>query len=181
MENSLYPEPPLIIRCDGCYREVGNDDIYCVNCGYPIKGSASEQKAFISKEIKAEFDLVKFKKRANKAGNTLYYLAGLFLLGSITSFFKMKDDPDVLAIVIPNVILAVLFLLLGEYSKKKMLTCFISGLGLFIIIQILEILEDPYIIGLSYLVGVIIIMVLLLMGIKSAIEIEKIKKENNIT
>ena len=179
MDNSLQTAPSSTLRCEGCYTEVGIDDIYCTNCGYPLKGTVLEQKAFILKQNKFEFDLVAFNKRINKAGKTLYYLSGIFFLGAVLNFFSMKDDPDVLAVIVPSLILAALFLLLGEYSKKKTLACFISGLCLFIIVQVLNFINDPRI-DFFYIILIIVIMTFLVMGIKSAIEIEKIKKENNI-
>jgi hypothetical protein len=109
----------------------------------------------------------------------LFYLSGIFALTGIISFFRLKDNPDVLAVVIPNVILAVLFLLLGEYSKKKTLAAFISGLCLSIIFLIINIMETARI-DLFYIIFIPVVVVFLIMGIKSAIEIEKIKKENNI-
>jgi len=84
-----------------------------------------------------------------------------------------------LAIVIPYFVLGIVFLLLGEYSKKKMLACFISGLCLFIIVQLLYVFNEPQF-DLIYTVFVIATIVYLILGIKSAIEIEKIKKEHNL-
>jgi len=168
-----------IVRCEGCYKEAAIDDAYCTACGYPIKGTPLQQKIFVSRQIKAEFDVVKFKRRVSKAGSTLYYLAGIFILGACLSFFSKKDDPNVLAIVLPEVILAVLFLVLADYSKKKTLACFISGLCLFVITELLGIAAGTQI-SLLYMILVIVIIGFLVLGIKSAIEIERIKKENNI-
>jgi hypothetical protein len=179
MGKLLQPIPPAVERCEACFTTISDDDIYCANCGYPLKGTALEQKTFIFKQNKVDFDLIAFKKRINKAGSTLFYLSGFFILAGIYNFLSKKDDPDVLALVIPNLILGILFLLLGEYSKKKMLACFISGLCLFIIIEILLFVADPNF-DLAYDVFVVVILVYLIRGIKSAIEIEKIKKENNI-
>jgi len=76
--------------------------------------------------------------------------------------------------VIPNLVLAVVFLALGGYTHKKPLACIISGLSLYIIVLILFFIDNPA--SLAY--GVIVKIVII--GIKSAIEIEKIKKEHNI-
>jgi hypothetical protein len=180
MEDPFYFAPPPIVRCEACFVVVGIDDVYCANCRYPLKGTVAEKSTFLEKQNKADFDLVAFKKRINKAGNTLFYLSGLFILAAVVNFFSMKADPDVLAVVIPDIVLAVLFLLLGEYSKKKNLACFISGLSLFVIVQILEVLDDPAMVDLYYIVFVIIVVLFLIRGIKSAIGMEKIKKEHNI-
>ena len=92
-------------------------------------------------------------------------------------FFKLKDDPEVLGKVIPYLILGVVFLLLGEYSKKHTLACFISGLCLFVIVQVLNLFQNPDLNLYSFLIMALVIG-FLIMGIKSAIEIEKIKKQN---
>ena len=169
-----------IERCDACFKETGNDDVYCANCGYPLKGTALEQNGFIYNQNKADFDLVAFKKRVDKAGRTLFYLSGIFIAATILNFFEMKDDPGVASVVIPGFILGAIFLLLGEYSKKKMLACFISGLCLFVIIQLIHIFNNPEF-DLFYTVFVVAIIVYLVLGIKSSVEIEKIKKEHNLT
>jgi peptidoglycan/LPS O-acetylase OafA/YrhL len=122
---------------------------------------------------------VAFKKRVDKAGRTLFYLAGIFIVATILNFFELKDSPGIAAVVIPGFVLGAIFLVLGEYSKKKMLGCFISGLCLFVIIQLIHIFNTPEF-DLFYTVFVVIIIVYLVLGVKSAVEIEKIKKEHNL-
>jgi hypothetical protein len=179
MGNQMPPAPPPIIRCEACFKEVVENDVYCSSCGYPLKGALHEQQAFVSKINKADFDLVAFKKRIKKAGRALFYLSGIFIAGAIFSLFKMKDDPDITAISIRGFIIGAIFLVLAEYSKKKMLACFISGLCLFVIVQLINILSNPEF-DLYYAVFIVAIIVYLVIGIKSAIEIEKIKKEHNL-
>jgi len=181
MENKIAPSTETILRCDACFTEIGTDDVYCANCGYPTKGTAAEQAKFISKKNRVDVATVELTQRVtkslNKAGRTLYYLSGLFILGGIIAFFKLKDDPEVLGKVIPYLILGVVFLLLGEYSKKHTLACFISGLCLFVIVQVLNLFQNPDLNLYSFLIMALVIG-FLIMGIKSAIEIEKIKKHN---
>jgi hypothetical protein len=180
MENSLSVPTIPIERCAACFTNVVNDDVYCSNCGYPLKGSAQEQRDFIAKQHTINVDIAVVNKRVRAAGNTLYYLSGIFILSGIINFFISKDDPDVAAIVIPIFILAILFLVLGEYSKKKPLACIISGLALYAIVQVLSFIDNPANIAHGIIIKIIIIG-FLIKGVKSAIEIEKIKKENNIT
>src|SRR6185437_13285354 len=119
MENEVTPLPQTNTLCAACYSAVTNDDDYCANCGYPLKGSEFDQKTFIAVRNNVDIDLDVFHKKVQKAGNTLYYLSGLFVFFSIILFFQKKDDVDVLAYVVPNLILAILFLALGGYSRKK--------------------------------------------------------------
>jgi len=180
----MPPAPPPILRCAACFKEIANDDIFCAHCGYPIKGTTVEQSAFITKQNKIDFYKSEINKRAkdriNKAGNTLFWLAGLFFLCAVIAFFILKDNPEVLAVVIPYLVLGIAFLVLGDYSKKKTLACFVSGLCLYIIVQTIDFFQNPNLNLFSFLI-VAIIITFLILGIKSAVEIEKIKKENNIS
>jgi hypothetical protein len=85
----------------------------------------------------------------------------------------------VLAYVLPNLILAILFLALAGYSRKKPLVCLVCGLCLYVIVQVLMLIDDPARIAYGIIFKIAIIGYMI-NGIKSAIEIEKIKKENNI-
>jgi hypothetical protein len=179
MENSLTVSATPVEECFACYAKVSNDDFFCPNCGYPLKGSGQEQSDFILKRNYADIDIASFNKRLKSAANTLYYLAGSFIFIGILLFFLKKDDPDVLALVLPNLILAIVFLALGGYTKKKPLASIVSGLCLYVIVLIMIFINNPASIAYGIIVK-IIILGYLIKGVKSAIEIEKIKKEHNI-
>ncbi|MFI5139239.1 MAG: hypothetical protein ACHQIM_15555 [Sphingobacteriales bacterium] len=144
MENSLSASITPIEQCAACNVQVLNDDEYCSNCGYPLKGAEQEQKDFILKKDFANIDIAGFDKRIKKAGNTLYYLAFFFIFGGVIVFFLKKNSPDVLAMILPNLILTVVFLVLGWYSRKKPLACIVSGLCLYIITLLLIYINNDY-------------------------------------
>jgi hypothetical protein len=179
MENSLSAPVQPIEQCTACFKTVLTDDVYCPDCGYPLKGTEAEQRNFTTARDFRDIDLATSKKMVKRAGNALYYLAGLFILYAVVSFFVAKDNPEVLAIVIPYLILAILFLVLGAFSSKKPLMCFVSGLCLYIILQVLFIVDNPEVL-IKGIIFKIAIIAYLIKGIKSAIDLEKIKKENNI-
>lgn len=176
MEQPGTPIADPVKHCDGCYIAVTNDDFYCTHCGYPLKGTADEQRKFVISLSQKEAALPEFEKKVERAGDTLYYLGGIFVLYSGYNFWHNKDNPSVLAIVLPNLVLAILFLLLAGFSKQKPLACFVSGLCLYLIVQVLILVSNPSRIDLGFFVKIIII-VFLIKGIKSAIEVERIKKE----
>ncbi|MBD1384948.1 hypothetical protein IDJ75_06635 [Mucilaginibacter rigui] len=178
MDDSLTIAQPKE-RCASCFNEVINDDVFCTSCGYPIKGTEQEQRIFLSHIEANNIDYKDYNDKVKRAGNSLYYLAGFSLLGGIISFFLKQDDPNVLAYTLPSIILAVLFLALGSYSRKKPLACIVSGLVLYLIVQILLIIDNPVNIASGIIVKIIIIGYLI-NGIKSALELEKFKKEHNI-
>ena len=179
METTIPVPAQSQAHCAACYKAVADIDVYCTNCGYPLKGQEQEQNDFILKKEIAGIDIASYNKRLKAAANSLYYLAGLFMvIGIIVVFFK-KDDPDVLGLAIPELILAVVFLALGGYTHKKPLACIISGLSLYIIVLVVNAIDNPSTIVSGVLLKIVIIGYLV-KGIRSAIEIEKIKKENNI-
>jgi len=180
----MPPAPPPIPRCAACFKEIEKDDVFCAHCGYPLKGTSVEQRTFIAKQNRVDYYKAEISKkiddRIDKGATTLFCLAGLFILAAIIGFFKLQDNTEVLAFVIPYLFLGIIFLLLGEYSKKKPLVCFVSGLCLYIIAELYDIVERPQA-SLLGIIVIIIVIVFLVLGVKSAVEIEQIKKENNIS
>jgi hypothetical protein len=169
-----------ISLCDSCFTRVDPDDRFCNSCGYPLKGTKEEKEKFRPIPIKPVLNRREYEKRLRGAANTLYYLTGVFVLGGAILFFQVKDEPDVLGYVLPNIILAIVFLALGGYAHKKPLACITSGLVLYIIIQVLNIVNDPesFISPITLVIKIAIIG-FLIKGIKSAIEGEKLRKDNN--
>ncbi|MBK0381124.1 hypothetical protein [Mucilaginibacter segetis] len=179
MEN-IIPAEAAIEKCDACFTDVVADDVYCTNCGYPLKGSDFEQRSFIANRDVIDIDMNDFNNKIKSARNSLYYLAGVFMFVGVINFFIKKDDPDILAYVLVYVILAALFLALGGYSQKKPLACIVSGLCLYTIVQVLAIIDNPANLVSGIIVKIVIIGYMI-KGIKSALELERFKKENNIT
>lgn len=179
MENSISTPVLQTELCTYCNSKTETEDVFCTNCGYPLKGTELEQNNFVTQRSFNDIDLADLNKKLKNAGMSLYYLAGIFVISGFVNFFLSKDNPEVLAIVIPIFILAVLFLILGAYSAKKPLACLISGLSLYIIVQILSAIDDPVNIAKGIIFKIAIIGYLI-KGIKSAIDIEKIKKDNHL-
>jgi hypothetical protein len=179
MENSIALTPEPTAKCDACYTDVLNDDAFCANCGYPVKGTEFEQKTFVANQQVLHIDMAEYNDKIKKAGNSLYYLSGIFLLNALFVFFTNKDSEDVLGVTLPIIILSILFLGLGGYSRKKPLACIICGLSLYVIVQVLNLIVDPVSLFRGIIFKVIIIGYLI-KGIKSALELENFKKENNI-
>ena len=179
MEN-VTPTPAQPAEyCKACATKVVNDDAFCTNCGYPLKGTEKDQRYFIAERSNVMIDMAEFNNKIRRAGNSLYYLSGVFVLIAIITFFKNQDAPDVLGLVVPLVILAALFLVLGSYSRKRPLACLVSGLCLYIIVQVLLAVSNPVNLA-SGIIWKILIIGYLVNGIRSAVEIEKLKKEHNI-
>src|SRR5258708_11560397 len=129
--------------CDSCFTRVDENDQYCNSCGYPLKGTEEDKIKFKAIPIARVLNRRDYEERLQNAANTLYFLTGLFVLSGIISFFQNKDEADGLSYILPNIILAIVFLVLGGYTHKKPLACIISGFVLYIIIEILNAIGDP--------------------------------------
>jgi len=167
--------------CNSCFTKVEMEDQFCNHCGYPLKGTEQEKANFKATPVAHALNRRDYEKRLQNATNTLYYLTGVFVLGGMILFFQNKDESDVLRYVLPNLILAIVFLVLGGYTHKKPLACIISGFVLYIIIQILTIISYPesFVSPIVIIVKIVIIGYLV-KGIKSAIEVDRMKEGNNI-
>ncbi|WP_121811839.1 zinc ribbon domain-containing protein [Mucilaginibacter kameinonensis] len=179
MENQIPVAVQLTEKCAHCNADSKAEDTFCTQCGYPLKGTEAEQNKFISERQVEEIDMFTYNKTLRQASNTLYYLAGVFIFAGLIYFFIHKDEVDVVSVVITNIIMAAIFLVLGAYSKRKPLACLISGLSLYVIVQVLNAIIEPISIAQGIIIKIVIIGYMI-KGIKSAMEIEKIRKENNI-
>ncbi|MEO6976950.1 MAG: zinc ribbon domain-containing protein [Mucilaginibacter sp.] len=176
----LTTTPVTVQRCETCYKDVSPDDAFCQSCGYPLKGTDQEQKDFRLQHDFRNIDLFAFNSKIKKASNALYYLSGIFVVSGLIIYFINPNAENAVAVLITNLILAMLFLALGGYSKKKPLACIISGLCLYTIIVILNAIVDPITIVRGIIFKIVVIG-FLINGLKSALEVEKIKKENNLS
>jgi len=179
MEEVIIPTSQLIEHCPVCNTAATENDVFCGTCGYPLKGTEQEQKDFMLKRDIAGIDMEHFSKQLKNAANSLYYLAGVFVVSGLIVYLIKKDDPDSFALLLENLILAFVFLALGGFARKKPLACIVSGLCLYVIVILLNAFVNPGTLFYGIIVKIAIIGYMI-KGIKSAIEIEKIKKEHHI-
>jgi len=180
MENGSETSPQSVESCHFCYGPVNSDDNHCAKCSYPLKGSDDEKAAFVLRKNADQINLPKFKNKSENALGTLYFLAGFFMLCAIIVFFQKEESADLLAILLPYLILTILFLILGSYAKQKPLACFISGLCLYIIIEVLVVAEAHFSTNFIDIIFNLIVIGFLVNGIRASLEIERIKKENDL-
>lgn len=166
--------------CTCCTIKLNENDFYCNSCGYPIQGTEEEQKNYIANRSIKEFDLQDFHKNIKSATNSLYWVAGIFALGALLTTFNLPNQEDIVPHLIIYIILISAFLALAVWGKQKPLPALISGLSLFIIIQIVNTIFDPVTL-FSGIILKIVIIAYLVKGIKAALEADKIKKELNIS
>ena len=168
------------IKCEYCANTVSEQDQFCINCGFPLKGNEGEQRQFISTKNYKHHELKELTRKTKNAQTTLFVLAGLFFVIGVIYYLINMDSDLAFVAMITNLILAAIFLALGGWSKNKPVVSLISGLVLYVIVQLLSMIDDPANIARGAIVKVIVI-VYLVKGLQSAMEVEKIKKEHNIS
>jgi len=179
MEDSLSIPANESVFCKSCYEKVNEADAFCDSCGYPLKGTETEQQNFITHRSVKELDLADYNNQIKKAGTALYWIAGILVFGGVLFYFTNSEDEDKLTLLIVNLVIAMIFVALGGWSQKKPLAAIISGASLYGIMVILNAIDNPLTIvrGIIFKIAVI---AALIKGIKSALEAEKVKKELNI-
>jgi hypothetical protein len=164
--------------CSSCYRPFVASDTYCNNCGFPFQGTKEEKDHHIANRTVKEIDLSDLNRSVESACNSLYWIAGINAVSAIFIFFTAAPE-DQFTLLIMNVILVGAFVAFGVLGKTKPITAMVSGLSLYVIIQILNLIADPTSIfkGIIFKVAIIIYLI---KGIRAVLEADKIKKELNI-
>lgn len=165
--------------CACCAHHYEPIDIFCNTCGYPLQGTQQQQESFISNRVVKEINLVDLKKKIESARNSLYIITAVLGIFGLFGLFFTKDEDDLFYSLITYVILVGAFLAFAVWSKTKPASALISGLSLYVIVQILNAVNDPTTI-FSGIIFKILIIAYLVKGIIALLEVDKIKKELNI-
>lgn len=171
---------PNLPKCRACGNPVNEHDQFCTSCGFPLQGTDEAQSLFITQRHSRLHQIKELNRKVKSAQTTLFVLAGLFFVFGVIYYFIGGQDQIAFAALIQNLILAAVFLALGGWAKSKPVVALISGLVLFILLQLILIAQDLENIGRGIILKVIVI-IYMVKGLQSAIEAEKIKKEHNIS
>ena len=177
MDETVSPDQ---LTCDYCSEIVFHQNRNCINCGYPIKGSQEEQRQFISFKGRLKHEVKELKTKVENAQITFYVLSGLFFLIGVISYSTLKEEELSLDALIGNLILCAIFLALAGWSKSKPVVCILLGLIIYIISQIIGVIVG-YSIPFNGILMKGIVIVVLIKGLISALDAERIKREHNIS
>ncbi|WP_316803305.1 hypothetical protein [Pedobacter nototheniae] len=165
--------------CNCCYKPYSAADSFCFNCGFPLHGTEQEQKNFVSLRSVKEIELQESGGKIDSARKSLYWIGGLIAFWTVIAYFMNAESEDAFPMLITNIILVGAFLGLAVWSKTKPAAALISGLSLFILVQILNAVVSPVSI-FSGIIFKIIVIGYLIKGIKAVLEVDKLKKELNL-
>lgn len=171
-------ENPNDSLCNSCYKPFTLSDTFCNNCGFPLQGTKEEKDSHIANRTVKEIDLIELQRSVESACNSLYWIAGFIGLSTVVTYFIAASE-DQFTLLIMNVILVGAFLGFAVLGKTRPTAAMISGLSLYLIIQVLNLIADPATIfsGIIFKIGIIFYLI---KGIKAVLEADKIKKELNI-
>ncbi len=164
------------VKCPSCGMFAFNSEIVCSQCNYPLKGTEKDQKDFLFHQDLRSSDLYHLTNELKKARNRLYFIAGIFVFSGFIMYATNQSSPDAVTTLILNLIIAIVFVGLGGYCEKRPVLCILTGLVLFAVIVIGNAILDPASIvrGIIFKVAAI---VLLINGLTSAREVEKIRDQ----
>jgi hypothetical protein len=166
-------------NCACCEAKCNSDDSFCESCGYPVNGTIEERDQFMNNRNYNLYELSLFQKKIRSARNTLYVLASLFVLSGIFFYSTSEEYANPLALLITFLVIAGIYVGLAVWTKKQPLPAIVSGLLLFVILQLVSVIEDP-----SYLFkGIIIkivVVVYLVKGIRAATGARDLVKAHNL-
>lgn len=165
--------------CKACNDTYQITDLYCNGCGFPLAGTDQEQSFYLSERYAKEIDLADLSGNVETARKSLYWIAGFIAVTSAIGYFLAEDSTDQMSILITTIILVSAFTGFALWGKKRPAAAIISGLALYSLIQILNIAMNPVSI-FSGIIWKVLIIVYLIKGLRSVLEVEKLKKELNI-
>lgn len=157
-------------RCAVCHAGYKEADTKCGRCGFPISGSEQE---------KSDFDLQYKTQRAayegslqeaSKGTKALYWLAGLVFVGNFV-LYAVSDVKEI-SYPIVGALIAILFIILAQWSKKKPYEALLSALIIYIVLMVADGIAEPSTLVKGFLVKFIIIG-FLGRGVKAANEARK--------
>lgn len=126
-------------KCSNCSLNMGSEDLFCQSCGFPEKGTSQEKAKFHAKNVMQKSNKEDADKKVKSARNTLYIVGAFTGVVGIGSFFFLDD----IALLVTNIILALIYAALGIWSTKKPLAALLSGLLLYITVIVLNGILEP--------------------------------------
>jgi len=166
--DELISRPEEVLQCSQCQTPISSDHKFCVNCGFPERGSDREKSGFHANRVLNARRSQMAKKEIKSGRNSLLIIAGLSFLFGIGYFF-LHDDT---ATLIASGILTIVYLGLAYWSQQRPLIALVLGLLVYLTTIVINAIVDPETIYKGIIVKVLII-VFLSKGINSALQLRK--------
>ncbi len=155
-------------ECKHCETPAKEEASFCSECGYPIKGSDQDIAKFYAKRVMDKRKTDNAYEKIKSARKTLFIIAGII---TVFGFFIYYKTEDIVPLSI-NLVVSIVYVVLGFWSKQRPLIALILGLLLYLTLIIITAIADP----LTLVAGIIwkiLIIGYLAKGIYSASSINK--------
>ncbi|MGI9542119.1 MAG: hypothetical protein ACR2MX_02605 [Cyclobacteriaceae bacterium] len=160
-------------HCGHCFQSLSSEDRYCHHCGFPQGGSNEEKHRFISEIHLKKADLTQAQQMIRNAAATLYVIACFTALYGLIVGLGIQDDAR---LMIGNLVIAILYLVLGLWSQEKPFISILCGLILFVTFILLNAFLDPDTLYKGIIIKAIV-TVFLIRGVISARKANRILSE----
>lgn len=145
------------LRCSQCNEEMLGNAKFCTYCGFPENGDDHEKAKFHAQKVLKKSQIKEDRKKISSARNTLYWMAGIFFISGLVLYTNLDD----IIVLIAGVILAVIYLVLAYWSQKKPFPAILSGLLLYLMVIVVNSIDEPSRIFEGILLKIIILSFLI--------------------
>ncbi len=169
--NTTATESETICQC--CKQKVTYTDSFCQNCGFPLKGTQEEQGKFIGQYITRKGEKEEWKNQVKNAKITLLVLAGLTILFGLIALNTNTEGEGVVDFLI-YAIIAGIYGFLAWWSDKNPFGAVLTGLIVYVALNILTAIVDPLTI-FSGVIWKVLIISYLIKGVAGAAKVRNVK------
>ena len=177
--NTPSTPAPELQQCKSCSSSVNPDHRLCPVCNFPLKGTEQEQENYFNNLGYQKEQLKSLKNKTGDATVTFNVIALLTLLWGLISFFLNADKEDSIYYLIVYGILAIVYFVLGAWSRKQPIPAIICGLTLYVLGMIADMAAAPERAGSGIVIKVLIIAGLI-RALVSAIKAKEIARTHKI-
>ena len=155
-------------KCKFCGGEVNIKSIYCSDCKFPQNGSLEQKRIF-----RREFNQVSAAKEKVRHGSNLLIFLGIISFVAAFFYYTLRQDP---MIALPNVVVGVIFIVLGFWSTSQPLLALSIATALYSITFLINIIA-----GSTPLFATVLKCVILLYLIHTVISARRVERERRKT
>ncbi len=158
-------------RCANCNEIVLDTDTFCTHCGYPQNGTEEQKREYLNKKSEISKEEADARKKIRVGTTTLFVLTGLALLAGLV--LLGAGDEDYFNLGLGTLILGIVYLALGLWSRKAPFPALITAVILYGTLVVASIAMGS-VNGLQIAVQALI-LVLLISGLMGAARLRKMK------
>jgi len=128
-----------VLKCDNCKIPISPVQISCTYCGYPLAGNQKEKTAFIKQQIRDKTTLRRAGKYQRRSSYILYIIGAFQIVTGGLNYhnYKAREEFIVYAFI------GLLFMVFGYFSSKKPLLFISLGLGLTLLMYVVNFILNP--------------------------------------